>query len=358
MVSYPILYETGVGEIDRVEVVRISPEDADQLFDGTKRRASRPERDAGSDERVPAGQGEPKLAGTLLANFGAFLAARWRVNDMLWGRLDAAERLIGAFLPEDRRSREELTEEAQVEILAEELGQERNREVARLLAEAMQQAAAGGERDELSRALRDFAGEVRGAQLEQLLASCLERDRLAAFFVESSQAGRELPAQGALESAARATEVVGKMLESLAEARPALSPARRWLRLVTWLGRIFWGLVELAVPRSARNLLSRHWLHLLYAFELFAIAGGTLLGQERVAEFGWTALGITFGLNLLLFLLNGMMRGRKGLLHKLAAVFVVLLLGLAALGGVYAKRHLVADLRLGWAAVKSAVGGS
>jgi len=254
--------------------------------------------------------------------------------------------------------REDLTEEAQVEILAEELGQERNREAARLLAEAVQRAAATGDRDELSESLRDFAGEVRGAQLEQLLASCLERDRLGAFFVESSQAGRELPPQATLESAARATEVVGKMLESLAEARPALSPARRWLRLVTWLGRVFWGLVELAVPRSARNLLARHWLRLLYAFEIFAIAGGMLLGQERVAQFGWTALGITFGLNLLLFLLNGLMRGRKGLLHKVAAVVVVLVLVLAALGGVYAKRHLIADLQLCWAAVKSAVGGS
>lgn len=37
---------------------------------------------------------EDKLAGNQLANFGAFLSARWRLNDWTWGRLDAAASLI------------------------------------------------------------------------------------------------------------------------------------------------------------------------------------------------------------------------------------------------------------------------
>jgi hypothetical protein len=152
--------------------------------------------------------------------------------------------------------------------------------------------------------------------------------------------------QATLTSAARATEVVGKMLEALAARRPELAPTQRWLRLVTWLGRFFWGLVELAVPRSAKNLLARHWLRLLYAFELFAIAGGTLLGREGVSAFGWTSFGITFGVHLLLYVFNSVMRGRKGLLRALASTAVVLVLGAAGLGGVYAARHLGDDLRL------------
>lgn len=37
---------------------------------------------------------QDKLAGDQLANFGAFFSARWRLNDWIWGRLDAATSLV------------------------------------------------------------------------------------------------------------------------------------------------------------------------------------------------------------------------------------------------------------------------
>ena len=39
-------------------------------------------------------EGARKLAGNQLANFGAFLSSRWRLNDWTWGRLDAARSLV------------------------------------------------------------------------------------------------------------------------------------------------------------------------------------------------------------------------------------------------------------------------
>jgi hypothetical protein len=39
-----------------------------------------------------------KLAGNQLSNFGAFLSARWRLNDWSWGRLDAAASLVDVLL--------------------------------------------------------------------------------------------------------------------------------------------------------------------------------------------------------------------------------------------------------------------
>lgn len=52
-----------------------------------------------ADEGVtvdPAGRDDPeeKLAGVQLAHFAAFLKRSWRANDWMWGRLDAAERLV------------------------------------------------------------------------------------------------------------------------------------------------------------------------------------------------------------------------------------------------------------------------
>src|SRR5262249_1752990 len=80
MISYPILYATAVGdETGPVSVFRIGPEDAELLVPNK------------TDRRK-------KLAGTYLSNFGALLEERFRENDILWGRLDAAERIITAVL--------------------------------------------------------------------------------------------------------------------------------------------------------------------------------------------------------------------------------------------------------------------
>lgn len=77
---FPVIYGTDVGELDPVDIIRISPEDAVDIVD-----------ELGDNVR--------KLKGISLGHFGAFLDSRWRVNDILWGRLDAAERLIRSLLP-------------------------------------------------------------------------------------------------------------------------------------------------------------------------------------------------------------------------------------------------------------------
>ncbi|MEU6130585.1 patatin-like protein [Saccharopolyspora sp. NPDC047091] len=41
---------------------------------------------------------EDKVRGGDLGNFGAFLSARWRANDWMWGRLDSASALVGLLL--------------------------------------------------------------------------------------------------------------------------------------------------------------------------------------------------------------------------------------------------------------------
>jgi patatin-related protein len=77
---FPIQSVAGAGERDSVEVIRMSPRDAHLLH-------------------VPGGR--PKLDGIGLAHFRAFFKREYRENDYLWGRLDAAERMIGILLGKD-----------------------------------------------------------------------------------------------------------------------------------------------------------------------------------------------------------------------------------------------------------------
>ena len=77
-ILYPIQAVADVGERDRIDIVRFSPENAAPL-------------------KVP----EPKLSGVKRFHFGAFFDPAGRQRDYLWGRLDGAARLIGMLLEPD-----------------------------------------------------------------------------------------------------------------------------------------------------------------------------------------------------------------------------------------------------------------
>jgi hypothetical protein len=77
--TYPARSLSDVGELDEVQVVRVSPLDTHRLTPLGK--------DGKPDPRS-------KLRGVAIMHFGAFFKRAWRENDYLWGRLDGAERLL------------------------------------------------------------------------------------------------------------------------------------------------------------------------------------------------------------------------------------------------------------------------
>ena len=73
------LADIAAAELDSADVIRISPLDAQGL--------------------VAEGEESPrKLGGNALAHFGGFLDENWRLNDILWGRLDTAEVAVAKIL--------------------------------------------------------------------------------------------------------------------------------------------------------------------------------------------------------------------------------------------------------------------
>jgi hypothetical protein len=113
-------------------------------------------------------------------------------------------------------------------------------------------------------------------------------------------------AEPLLRSAARATKVVGQMLGGLSDNRQ-LNWAAVW---ITRLARVFWGLVEVAVPRSILNLLVRYWIKLLYLFEVLSIAGGVLFASPAIQNAGLKILGLTLAAHITVTLLSDRMTGR------------------------------------------------
>ena len=72
---FPIMYSAGIGDLTTVRVVRISPHDAKSLSTDPGRLESR-----------------------RIAAFAGFLSRSAREHDLIWGRLDGAERLIDQII--------------------------------------------------------------------------------------------------------------------------------------------------------------------------------------------------------------------------------------------------------------------
>lgn len=75
----PLEYLSDVKEKEQIELVRISPNDAKMGY-GAYRKS------------------EDKLASKSLFSFGGFFKRSWRSNDILWGRLDGLDRIVGALI--------------------------------------------------------------------------------------------------------------------------------------------------------------------------------------------------------------------------------------------------------------------
>ena len=315
-VQFPILYQTEFGESAEVDIFRISPEDAPSLI----------------NERGTDADGRQKLAGTALFHFGAFLDRVWRENDIMWGRLDGAERLITALLPDPdyKIVRDKLISDAHVAILVEEMPPATRVHLSGLLAEALIRASSGQSFEE---ALQSAVGPLKAPKVKQKLATamraCLEDDMLLGFIKEHYQVNRELEPKALLRSIARATQVTGKIFDDIAKARHYDSKAIQWIARA---GQLFWGLVEVAVPGSLANLLMFHWLRLLYVLEILMAIGGVLFGDAHVKTLAWTLLGFTFGINLAVLLLRDLMRGKKGWLWVIVVGFLIVLLFFSAVG--------------------------
>lgn len=309
LVTFPVYQTAGIGqEIDPVEVLRISPEDATALLGPEKSNA------------------RTKLAGTALMNFGAFLDRGWRVNDLLWGRLDGAERIIAALLPEDERTRDQLIQEAHRAIIAEELdlaSHEVGTEMSRAL---LGRQPARSPEEPFYDQLRRHA--ARGKNYEEALCRIF-RTR----YVDSVD--RSVDPETAARTMARSTRVTGRMLESMAESRGVSRKPGAW---VAKLGTVFWRFVEVAAPDGLLNLLFRHWLTLVYLAELILVVGGILLVMPDVQTFGLIALGLTLLVHLVTSILGRWMGGRlrAGWLRKgvraVAALVAAAIVALATVG--------------------------
>lgn len=328
IVAYPILRAHGIGEeLDPVEVIRISPEDATQLSD----------------------RGGRKLGGTEVMHFGAFFDRTWRKNDILWGRLDGAERLITCLVAgtplEEERAR--LVRKAHREILAEFFqgalkpapnasGGPAEREVLDLLialALGPDPASRQGARQRLGRAMpQQEIRELLEAVIQGALTVRDVERRLRGYQVDRRLEPREL-----MRSISRATQVIGRMLDQIAAELAAPEKGRRAAAWITRAGSLLWGLIEVATPESLGRLFFRHWVALaLLVGGLMTFFGPLLAGGSEIRPFGIKIIALAVlaaGVrHLFQAVLERRLRHLKWVGRALTALFALAFTAVAAVG--------------------------
>jgi patatin-related protein len=321
LISYPILYSTDVGdEVDPVEVIRISPEDAKSLIDERK-----------PDER------RRKLAGTALMHFGAFLDRHWRQNDILWGRLDGAERLIAAVTQGSLRATEVRTtmlERAQLAIFGDQRDASTIEATCDLLADAMATADGGPDMKRIRALVAAPPGASGNPVVREALLAAAEPKRVREFYRDAYEVDRGVNSLAALRAMSRSSRVFGRLLEGIADRQGVRAASAAWL---TRASSIFWGLVEVSVPRSFKELVFRYWLQLVYLFDLLMIVGGTVFVERSVQRFGLVLLGLTIAVHLASLAIRDIIRRRRGWIRAIVTLGVLAFLVLAGIGVVHAR---------------------
>ncbi len=317
-ISFPLYYDTATGEPCTVEVVRVSPQDATGLIDEAK---------------VPPAR--RKLAGTALAHFGAFLDRRWRLNDIMWGRLDGAERLIEVLLPMSDQAtvtvREELIALAHGAILRESLVPQGQGNLTDLLCQALQEMPDGSTEQRLNDLLVQLKlGDAPARdRLRDLLSSLLSEQGLIAYVRNTREIDPDPDPKTTLKSAARAVTITGRVLERISEQKGKNAFAARWLAR---LGLLLQGIVAVSLPGTLRQRWWTHGVKVLYAFEAVALLFALLFGSGDMRTLVTTAIGVTLGIHLLTLIAGDLMRGQAKWLRVSLFALLLAMLILAAVG--------------------------
>ena len=317
---FTLYFDTQTGETAPVDVLRVSPLDATSLVSGAAARS--------------------KLAGVALAHFGAFLDERWRRNDLMWGRLDGAERLISSVLTGQdsatARVRAALIRRAHTSILRQALLKDGPAEFSAKLLGALAALPAGMAQPaalvNLLDALQITPGKQRDT-LADVMHALLTQPTGNAALLSQLHIRREPETEPTLRMAARAVTIVGRVLEGVSQQRGSAAPntLARWLAR---LGLIAQGALTLAVPGSLWRAVARHALILLYGFEVLLLLASFAFGSDGARKVATTALTFTVALNLLLLVLGDWMLGKIRWPRRLgwaalALVLTPLLLGLS-----------------------------
>lgn len=291
-IVYPVLRGTGADEAAEVQVFRVGPVEATLMPNAY---ATRP---------------DEKLAGIGLGAFAGFLSRQWRENDILWGRLDGADRVVSALLPDpgDETFRQQLIGEARARILEEELGAQKKDGLMRALACWLREnlGAEHKKLDKVKAKLNELLSNPNDP-VAQLLDRALTGDGYERFMRLYYRMPDGPSTEEQLALLGRALSIFSAMLERVGEGSGMV---KRAIRITSFLGSLV--LVTLSL---ATGVTGRYVQRTLLAIGLGALAIAvlsTLLPADapRVVRWNWVWALVFFAVAGVIEWLRRLVRSR------------------------------------------------
>ncbi|NTW68852.1 MAG: patatin-like protein [Chlorobiaceae bacterium] len=259
--TYQLLASGDYGEGNVVDIFRISPPDALSLWDETKRKKS-------------------KLAGDSLGAFGGFLDRNWRRNDIMWGRLDAAETIITALLPDEIPSSSDAESEKNSDraIKREEfiLGAQKIilKETLETWIEELDPKRFTSQSDDIQyRRLQHILEAFASTGKEQHKSGDPEWKRR---FMNVYDFNRELEPESTLKLLGRGTGILSSMIDRLDAGKGVGGKLSSYLKKLNW---ILLGMLDFSTPKTMIGVLAGYWLQLLMVVSIVTIGLGFVLKE-------------------------------------------------------------------------------
>lgn len=297
VVTFPFLEGSGAVEHAEVQVFRVSPVDS-------------------SLNKSPR-----KLAGIAFGAFGGFLNRDWREHDILWGRLDGAERIATALLPEAEHEglRRKFIADLQEAILIDEYGETRgqSRRMALLRARLADENVGDENLDQLAASALGVSN-----------AAPMGRARFEQFYRDVKPTGPT--AKDYANWGGRSAAILARMVDDLPEngalgmLRGRLSDG---LRTGSTLGL---RLTQFATVGSFRRLTIENLLFLIMiAGAVLALAGA--LSSSFSARSGILVMLVGLCLWTIIYATGRLLRGQMpfpAFLRKVAILVAIVLIGI------------------------------
>jgi patatin-related protein len=317
MLSLPFLDGSIAKENARIEVYRVSPADSRLKPESTR--------------------GDKKLAGTAAAAFGGFLERAWRENDIMWGRLDGAERIITALLPgrENEKVRQRYIDEAQKTILTEELSPESSKSIFRWLAQKLRKELGS---DMTVDKIISRGNEIlaRTPPLQQLVSNA----EFKTFIEKYYEIPDPPPPARVTAWSSRALKILSRMIEDAPDSNIRREVSGRLASSLRWSGVLLSQLATFATPGRLGWRLAEYWLSLLALGAILLILVAPLIGVAGVAYVGYATLAGALALWVVQHAFGRVFRRQSPFRDLVVVLAVLLLLFLLAVGAITAGAYV------------------
>ena len=260
------------GEGKRVDVYRISPADAVTLWDESAKNRS-------------------KLAGIALSAFGGFLDREWRRNDILWGRLDAVERLITSLLPnsDDEAMKTKSIMNAQHAII-DETTKEWMTELEGSRFSSTKDAEQYNRLQSIRKLLDSHADVLPDGHVPHA-------PEWKTQFSSAYDFHRDFDPEPNLRRLGRSSAILSSMIDRLDGGKSIGGKISGYLKSLNW---VLLGMLDFSTPKTLAGVLFHYWLQLVMLVSITLIAGGYVLGSaSSLHEVGVTITFCGWGLLIL-----------------------------------------------------------